>query len=86
MYLGGSRLTVYRDSYKNSFPVHERSEEFLKVPSLDDIVEHFLIRRHSGKATFKWARSLFTAYLKEMEKTSVSRTDSSAYGYNHIFI
>ena len=48
-----SRLTAYRDSYKNSFPVHERSEEFPKVPSLDDIVEHFLSKRHSGKATFK---------------------------------
>ena len=63
-----SRLTAYTDSYQNSFPEHERSEEFLKVPSLDDIVEHFLIKRHSGKATFKWARSLFTAHLKEMER------------------
>lgn len=60
------RLTAYRDSYKSSFPVHEKSEEFLKVPSLDDIVEHFLIKCHSGKATFKRSRSFFTPHLKEM--------------------
>ena len=34
-----------------------------RVPSLDYIVEHFLIKQHSGKATFKRARSLFTAHL-----------------------
>ena len=62
------RLTAYRDSYKSSFLVHEKSEEFHKVPSLDDIVEHFLIKRHSGKATFKRPRSLFTPHLKEMER------------------
>ena len=75
-----SRLTAYRDSYKNSFPVHERSEEFLKVPSLDDIVEHFLIKRHSGKATFKWARSLFTAHLKEMERLAFQGQTAARMG------
>lgn len=34
------------DNYKNSLPEHEKSEEFLKVLSLDDDMEHFLIKRH----------------------------------------
>ena len=59
-----TRLTAYRD--KNYFPVHEKSEQFQRVPSVVDIVEHFLIKHHSGKATFKRSRSLFTAHLKEM--------------------
>ena len=36
------RLTAYKEHYKSSFPLHDKSEEVLKVPSLDDIVESFL--------------------------------------------
>lgn len=50
------RLSAYRGNYKNSLPVHEKSGEFLKVPSLDAIMKHILIKRHSGKATFKQSR------------------------------
>ena len=62
------KLTAYRNAYKSSFPVHQKVEDILKVPSLDDIVEHFLIKLHSGKATFKSLRSLFTQHSKEIEK------------------
>ena len=27
------RLSAYKESYRNSFPVHENAEEGLKVPS-----------------------------------------------------
>lgn len=74
------RLTAYRDSYKSSFPVHEKSEEFLKVPSLGDMDEHFLIKRHSGKATFKRSRSLFTPYLKEMERLAFQEQSAARMG------
>ena len=43
------RLTAYKERNKSSFPLHEKSEEFLKVPSLDD-VESFLIKRFSSKS------------------------------------
>ena len=79
-----SRHTAYRDSYKSSVPVHDRSEEFLKSPVLTIVLLYFLIKRHSGKATFKRARSLFTAHFKRNGKTGVSRTGSSANGYYHI--
>ena len=74
------RLTAYRDSYKSSFPVHEKSEEFLKVPSLGDMDEHFLIKRHSGKATFKRSRSLFTPHLKEMERLAFQEQSAARMG------
>ena len=63
-----SKLSSYKDSYRSSFPVNEKSEDMLRVPSLDDIIETFLIRRHSPKATFKKSRGLFTQHLKEIEK------------------
>ena len=51
-----------------------------RVPSLDDIMEHFLIKRHSGKATFKRARSLFTADLKEMERLTFQGQTAACMG------
>ena len=54
------KLTAYRDFYRNSIPVHEKSEDILKVRSLDDIVEHFLIKPCSGNAAFKHERTLFS--------------------------
>lgn len=62
------KLTAYKENFKSSFPLNEKTEEFLKVPSLDDIVETFLIKRFSNKACFKRARSLHTQHLKEMER------------------
>ena len=40
----------------------------MKVPSFDDIVETFMIKRFSTKACFKRARCLQTHHLKEIEK------------------
>lgn len=62
------KLTAYKENYKSNFPLQEKTEEFLKIPSLDDIVETFLIKRFSTKACFKRARSLYTQHLKEIEK------------------
>ena len=50
-----SELSAYKDSYISSFPVNEKSEDMLKVLSLDDIIETFLIGRYSSKS-----KSLFT--------------------------
>ena len=73
-------LTAYRDAYKSSFPVHEKVEDMLKVPSLDDIMEHFLIKRHSGKATFKRSKSLFTQLWKEIEKLAFQGQSAARMG------
>ena len=62
------KLTAYREAYKRSFPVHVKAEVILKVPSLDDIVEHFLIKKHSGKSEFKHARTFLSHNWKDIEK------------------
>ena len=62
------RLTSYKELYKSSLPLHEKSEEFLKVPSLGDIEESFLINRFSSKACFRRAIALHTTQLREIEK------------------
>ena len=67
------RLTAYSEHYKSSFPLHEKSEQFLKVPSLDDIEESFLIKRFSSKACFRRARALQTTHLREIEKLGYQR-------------
>ena len=59
------RLTAYRYNYKSLFPLNDKTEEFFKAPSLDDIVETFLIKRFSMKVCFKRARCLQTHHLKE---------------------
>lgn len=62
------KLTAYKDSYKVAFPIHEKSEDLICVPSLDDIVETFLMKRFSNKACFKKQKNLQTSHLKEIEK------------------
>ena len=73
-------LSAYKDSYRSSFPVNEKSVDMLQVPSLDDIVETFLIRRHSQKATFKKAKGLFTQHLKEIEKLAFQGQTAARMG------
>lgn len=74
------KLTAYKENYKASFPVNEKSEELLKVPSLDDIVETFLIKRFSTKACFKRARSLHTTHLREIERLAYQAQLASKIG------
>ena len=46
-------LTAYKDNYQFPFPLSDKTAEFLKVPSLEDTVETFLIKKSSSKACLK---------------------------------
>ena len=61
------RITAFKETYKSSFPVSETDEEFLRVPSLDNIVDHLLIKRYGSKAATK-SQSLYSQPLKAIEK------------------
>ena len=63
-------MMANRDNYKSSFPLNDKTEEILKVSSLDDIVEIFLIKHFATKACFKRARCLQSHRLKEIEKSA----------------
>ena len=64
------KLTAYKDSYRQSFPVQESEEKYLQVPSLDDISERLLVRRHGGRAAFGSSQSLFSQPYKSIEKVA----------------
>lgn len=63
------KLTAYRDEYRQCFPVHKDSSDFLQVPSLDDILEPMLRKKHGSKANKGWGknRNLVTQPLKSIE-------------------
>ena len=52
------RLTAYKEHYESSFPLHEKSDFFFKIPSLDDIVEGFLIKRVSPKIVSEYDQQI----------------------------
>lgn len=63
-----SRLSAYKDSYKLSFPVSAEAEEYLKVPSLDELSELLLVKKHGRKAAFGASHSLYSQPNKAIEK------------------
>ena len=77
------RLSAYKESYRNSFPVHKNAEEGLK---LDDIVETFLIKRQSTRAVFKRNRSLYTQHLKEIERLAFHGQTAARTGILFLYI
>lgn len=62
------KLSAYRESSKQSFPVSEDAEKVLKVPSLDDLTERLLIKKHGRRAAFGSTQSLFSQPFKSLEK------------------
>ena len=59
-------VSAYKDSFRTSFPVNEKSEDILKVSS--DLTT--FLRLFTLKAVFNRSESLFIPHLKEIEKTA----------------
>ena len=64
------RLSAYRHSYKQAFPIQSGSdtEKLLLVPSLDELSERLLIKKHGRRAAFGNTQTLFNQPFKSMEK------------------
>ena len=43
------RLSAYKEEYKLAFPIHESAESMFQVPSLDELLEPMLSKRHGSK-------------------------------------
>ena len=72
-------ITAFAEETKESFPVDEDTEKFLEVPSLDDIIERCLVKKHGKKASFtKTGKSLFSQPYKMVEKIAY-RGQQAAY-------
>ena len=76
-----SKLTAYKDEYRLSFPVSDKSEDFLQVPGLDDLIEPMLRKRH-GKSVKAWGKGkqLYSQPLKAMESLAYQGQMASRYG------
>jgi hypothetical protein len=67
-----NEVTAYAEDYKQMFPASQDTENFLKVPQLDDIIDECLKRQHGSKcgSFSKRGRSLFSQPDKMVEKTA----------------
>ncbi|XP_060569321.1 uncharacterized protein LOC132727761 [Ruditapes philippinarum] len=65
-------VTAYSEEYKGMFPSLPETEDFLKVPPLDDIVDECLKRQHGSRcgSFAKRGRALFSQPDKMVEKTA----------------
>ncbi len=65
---------VSKDEYKSFFPVHEQSKDALQVPTLDDLLEPLISKKHGARAVSNWnkSRKLFTQPLRSVENLAYS--------------
>ena len=63
------KLSAYREESRQCFPIHEDSLQALKVPSLDDLLEPMISKKHGSKAVKNWGktRTLYSQPLKAIE-------------------
>lgn len=78
-------LTAFSEENADLFPVDENTEQYLQVPSLDDLVGKCLTTRHGQKAAFKKkgnlvSRQLFTQPCKMIEKIAYKGQQASRLG------
>ena len=72
-------VSAFAEDNKKDFPVHEETEKYLQVPSLDDLIGRCLIKKHGRKAAFtKTGTSLFSQPSEMIEKIAY-RGQQAAY-------
>lgn len=76
------KLSAYKEEYKSVFPVHESSASMLQVPSLDELLEPMLSKKHGNKSVKGWGKSrqLATQPLKAIESVAYQGQIAARYG------
>ena len=76
------RLSAFRDEYTAVFLVHDSSLETLHVPSLDDLLESMLSKRHGSESVKACGRNrtLATQPLKAIESKAFQGQSAARYG------
>lgn len=64
------RISCFKEEYKSVFPVQDSAEDYLKVPSLDDLLEPLMRSAHGSKSVATWDnhRQLFSQPYKQIER------------------
>lgn len=66
-----NNISAFSEEHKEEFLVHEDTETFLQVPSIDDLVSRCIVKKHGKKASStKTGRTLFSQPCKMVEKTA----------------
>ena len=73
-------ITAFAEECKELFPVDEETDNFLQVPTLDDIIGSCLVKRHGSKASFTKGKFLFTQPFKMLEKIAFRGQAASYMG------
>ena len=71
------KMAAYKDSYRQSFPIHESAEA---LPSLDELTERLLIKKHGHRTAYGSSQSLFSQPFKSIEKIVYQRQVASWMG------
>lgn len=73
-------LTAFAEEMKEEFPVHEDTDNFLKVPSIDELIGRCLVKKHGKRAALitKAGNSLYSQPAKMVEKIAY-RGQQAAY-------
>lgn len=74
------RVNAYSEAYKKLFPVHDSSEAFFQVPTLDESVETLLINKYGPKAVFGHYPQLQGKAMKSLEKIAFQGQTASRMG------
>ena len=76
------KLSAYKGEYKSVFPVHDNSSNMLQVPSLDDLLEPMLSKKHGNKMVKGWGKSrqLATQPLKSIESVAYQGQIAARFG------
>ena len=71
------RLTAYKEDSKVCFPINEKSESTLQVPSLGNLLEPMLIKKNGQKSMKAWGKSkqLASQPLRAIEKYCIPGTN-----------
>jgi len=79
-------VSAFAEDNKKDFPVHEETEKYLQVSSLDDLIGRCLIKKHGRKAAFT-KTGLFSQPSEMIEKIAYRGQQATYMGISmHMYM
>lgn len=74
------KLAAYKEAYRQTFPVQEDAAKLLQVPSLDEMTERLLVKKHGPRAAFGTSQSLYSQPFKAIERAAYQGQTAARMG------
>lgn len=76
------KLSAFKEENRSFFPIHEKSLSSFQVPSLDELLEPMLRKKHGSKTMKGWGKSrqLASQPLKSIESVAYQGQIAARYG------